>query len=437
MIPRALRKQTWNDHGATAGTIGTAFVLQGVLLISGVLVARLLGIEGRGELALLVVFPLVLAQTGTLGIPIATTYFIAQNPGATREIVRSILGSLVLVTAALIVVHAAILFVFLQGRHDAFIIAGLSTLLVLPARVAQMFGLALLQGQRLFGAFNLLRILQVTFYSGSLVLIFLLGPRSLPLVVEAWAGSQVLAALVTIWVAQRSVRNAARGDGSSPSKGVLVRVGLKGLLGSANPVESFGIDDLIVGLVAGPAALGIYVVAFAFTNLPKFVAQSIGMVAYPRIAGLASGHRTAILRYSTLTLIVCGSIILAGQALVGWLVPMFFGAEFNEAVGIARILLLSALPLCLRRVLAECARGAGLPGLGSLAEFIACVVLVPSAILLTASWGVTGSAWAMTISGCVSLLVVSIPLLSGVSNGKGQVALSVGAARPILSSKSG
>ena len=44
-----------------AGSILTGFVGQGVLIVSGVLAARILGVQDRGYLALLVLFPAVLA----------------------------------------------------------------------------------------------------------------------------------------------------------------------------------------------------------------------------------------------------------------------------------------------------------------------------------------------------------------------------------------
>ena len=48
----------------------------------------------------------------------------------------------------------------------------------------------------------------------------------------------------------------------------------------------------VIGLFLAPAALGLYVVAQAFTNLPRFISESVGAVAYPNIA--ASADRRVI-----------------------------------------------------------------------------------------------------------------------------------------------
>ena len=66
--------------------------LQGscVLVASGILVARALGVEGRGQLAVIVLVPSVLSQLGTLGVPLALTYFIAKDPEGGSPLLRSL-----------------------------------------------------------------------------------------------------------------------------------------------------------------------------------------------------------------------------------------------------------------------------------------------------------------------------------------------------------
>ena len=64
----------------------------------------------------------------------------------------------------------------------------------------------------------------------------------------------------------------------------LLRFGIRGWLGTATPSEALRLDQVIVGLLLSPSALGLYVVGGSFSNLPRFIAQSVGLVAYPRIA---------------------------------------------------------------------------------------------------------------------------------------------------------
>jgi hypothetical protein len=81
--PRPLR--AWGPEirrraaGPISGTIWTSFGIQALLAGSGIITARLLGVEDRGNLAFLALVTAVLAQAGGLGLPTAATYFLANK----------------------------------------------------------------------------------------------------------------------------------------------------------------------------------------------------------------------------------------------------------------------------------------------------------------------------------------------------------------------
>ena len=82
-------------RGAPAGlgrdaalAVATGFAIQAVLVVTGPLLARMLGPDGRGYLAALILWPLVITQLGNLGIPSALTYSIARDSSASRAVAR-------------------------------------------------------------------------------------------------------------------------------------------------------------------------------------------------------------------------------------------------------------------------------------------------------------------------------------------------------------
>ena len=79
--------------GAVVGSVATGLAGQLMLVASGILVARALGVEGRGQLAVIVLVPSVLSQLGTLGVPLAVTYYVARDPDGGRRLLRSLAGS--------------------------------------------------------------------------------------------------------------------------------------------------------------------------------------------------------------------------------------------------------------------------------------------------------------------------------------------------------
>ncbi len=146
------------------------------------------------------------------------------------------------------------------------------------------------------------------------------------------------------------------------------RFGLKSLFGSVSPIDALRLDQAIVGLLLTPVALGFYVVAQAFTNLPRIVAYSIGAVAYPQVAAHKdpTAARRVLWRYFFIGVALAALVTVALGVAAGELVTVFFGSEFGEATSIARILLLGTLFMAARRVLTDGVNGLGHPGLGTL-----------------------------------------------------------------------
>jgi O-antigen/teichoic acid export membrane protein len=397
--------------GATKGSLTsilinsviTGFGGQIAVLVSGVLAARLLGPEDRGNLALLVLIPIALSQLGSLGLPLALTFEFSRNElagrGALRNLARPALG----LTATLVAVHVIVV-LFLAAHRDFDVqLAAAISLLVIPADSAQLYGLAILQGRRDFTAFNVLRLLPAVTYGALCAVAFLLGAGDLYVFALLFAGSYALVGAITLITALR--RSPPEEVADAAPAVTLFRFGIRGLFGSVSPLETLRLDQAIVGLFLSPAALGLYVVGVAFTNLPRFVASSIGVVAYP----LVTAHRDPVRarrsmwRFLIASIVVGVAVITPLEVLSGWVIPTFFGAAFAAAVPIMQILLVSALFLSARRVLTDTSRGIGQPGVGTIAEVVSWVSLIPGIAVLAPPLGAAGVALAFTISAAISL----------------------------------
>ena len=272
----------------------------------------------------------------------------------------------------------------------------------MPAILGQSYGTAILQGQQRFLAFNVLRALPATSYAVAVLAIFVVGGGNLEWVVVGWIVASLVSAAVTLFVAFRPVR--LRQAHRSPERlRSMLSFGIKGLLGWTSPVETFRLDQAVVGLFLTPAALGLYVVGLAFANLPRFIAQSVGYIAYPRIAGRRGDEAWKELwQFFWLASGAAALVVLALELSVAWLVPVFFGDEFSGAVPLTRILLIGALFLSARRVLTDGAQGLGRPGLGTIAEVSSWVFLLPALGIFTPLWNARGVALALTVSAALA-----------------------------------
>ena len=392
---------------ALIGSLLTGVSGQGALIVSGVLAARILGVENRGHLALLVLIPTGLSQLGGLGLPMAVTYFIARDEAHAAAIVRSLLKPALAQVALIVAVHILILGVLLDDEPQVVRLAGVVTLAWVPSALALQYGLAILQGQQRFRSFNILRLLPASLYSVGVLFIFLLPAGSLPWIASIWVASYAVVGTTTLVISIRCLPSAV--DGPTPTRWQMLRFGLRGFLGSVSPIENFRVDQALVSFLLSPAALGLYIVGVSFTSLPRFLAQSVGMVAYPRVASLfdPTAARRSIWRFFGVTFLICGAVVAVLEVSVGWLLPFFFGEQFSEAVPIARILLLSSVFFGARRVLVDGARGVGQVALGTVGEAVSLVFLLIALWLLMPRLGVEGVALALVLSSAASLTVIT------------------------------
>ena len=100
--------------------------------------------------------------------------------------------------------------------------------------------------------------------------------------------SRAIFAPVTLATAWRDAVAQQREGGTLSLTSWILRFGRRSLFGGAPAVEAYRADQAVVALFLPPVALGIYVVALALTNLPRFIARSVGMVATPTVAAGAT-----------------------------------------------------------------------------------------------------------------------------------------------------
>lgn len=391
---------------ATATTIGTALALQGTAVVSGSIAAHLLGVTDRGNLALLWIVALITVQLGSLGTPAAVTYGLANRGGLNHSDWLG-LRRLACAQAGLVVTaHAIALLVVLHDRSSSVQTAGAITLIVGAGGVAQLYGLAILQGAERFLAFNVLRTLPLLAYSLALVAALLADAGTLVEVATIWAIPTAVFGCVTLAIAVRRLPRAL----AEPPLGTrsFVSFGVRAIFGTFAAFEQLQLDQALVALLLSTDALGVYVAAVAISNLPRYLGTSIGAVAFPAVAACHDlpSVRREILRFALLGLAVCGSVVAGLAATLGSIVPLLFGDEFRPAIEIGRILLLASLLQSLRRVLTDATRGADRPGLGTIGEMVTWATMVPTAVALGSSYGLKGIAWALATASAAGLLTV-------------------------------
>lgn len=393
-------------------TLGSMFASgsgQLALVVSGICAARILGVHDRGQLALFVLVPLILTVFGALGTPVAITYFIARDRTNARGVVSTVRKLGMRQTAVIMAIYIVILIALYHSAPNSLKLAAATTLLLIPTKLAQDYGICILQGQGRFRAFNITRCLPAFAYAALVLVVFVIGGGHLLAVTLCYVVATSTMGIVTLTICLRGLPARAAAE-RNPQPREVISFGLKALLGAVYPTEAFQIDQAFVALFLSPIALGLYVVGVSFTNLPRFMAQGVGLVAYPHVAGVHDRRdaRQAVWRFfwlvTAMSLVICGALELATPRLI----PVVFGNDFRGSVGVTQILLIASFIVSIRRVLSDGMRGAGYPTLGTLAEVIGLLLLVPALAVLIPVAGLTGAAAAVPIAaggGLVALLL--------------------------------
>lgn len=389
------------------------FVSQGLKfafsLLLGVLIARALGPEGRGEYGLLMLTFSLLVALGNLGLPASAVYFTAQNHYSRASLVKT------LAAAALLLGLLGDFLLLLVTRlgWDRLLFGGslspaaLGLALVgLPLLFSTTFFQAFLQGRHEIQAYNRFQLFSVFLQLALVAACFGLGGVSVNLLVGVFVLSQGISLLFLI----NALREEFRGGLRAPWLGLgelahMGRYSLWAYLGNSAQFLCYRIDVFLVGAMLGTAAVGLYTLAVSLGEMLWMLTTPLATVLFPHFsASEAGGHRKAFLAAA----FGLGSTTMAAALLFvvsPWLVVAFYGLPFAASVEALHWLLPGIVAFSATNVLAAHLAGTGKPKVNFYAALVALGVTVLLDFLLIPRWGIVGASVATSFAYASSSLV--------------------------------
>jgi len=377
-----------------------------VAFASGGLVARLLGPEGRGELAAIQIWPSFLASLSLLGLSQSVVYFTARRPDEAGRYLTS---------ATLLTLLSSFLFMAMGYLLMPFVLAAQSPQTVEAARwyllIIPLFSLTgmpqnSLRGQSDFTVWNLMRLVVPL---GWVVLLLVASHRGQN--DPAWLafGYLVLSALFII-PAVGIVLSRTRGP-FLPDKRQwrpMLGYGLPLALVSIPLLLNMRLDQMLMTALVMPRLLGLYAVAVAWGGAVSPLLSAVGIVLFPRVASQPSvaGSMSTLAKGFSLTMalgIVIGGLVLILTPIA---VPLIFGVEFKAAVPPAMLLVLGGVVSSIKGTLGEGVRGLGESKVILLGEGLGLAVTAAGLILLLRPAEMIGAATASVLGYCVTTWVL-------------------------------
>lgn len=313
-----------------AETYLTRIVLMCLALVTTVIVARLLGPEGRGYYAVAAATGALGVQFGNLGLHTSNTYFVAKHP----ESLPFLTGNSLVVSfgfGGLIAMVLGIIFTVSPGLLGI----GGATLLMALAWIP--FGLAytltqnLLLGLQDVRGYNLAEILNKTvplLLIGILVLTRHIGVA--PLL------STMLFALVVSWV-WMATRVRDRSPGRPEVSRVVFRNSMsyaaKAYLAAGFCFLVLRADLLMVQHMLGPQQAGYYSIASTMADYASVLAMVIGTILFPKLSAVTNLQTKLVLtRKATIgTGLTLLPLLGVAALLARPAVYLLFGPSFSAA----------------------------------------------------------------------------------------------------------
>lgn len=380
-------------------TFTATIVIQVVTMVGGIISARLLLPQGKGELTAVMLWPSMLASIGSLSIAEAVTYYVAnESETDAKKVFASGMALALGLASGLLGIGYLILPMVLSGYGANVVSTGRIYLAYIPLNLIVLTLVAIILGKLHFTEYNALRAFVHMSFVAGMVVLYALNQVSVRTFALASLASVLITLFLTLWVVLRNGWLGWRIDVQTIKK--LVGYGLKVHLGSVTSLFNLRLDQMLMSVFLMPSTLGLYVVAVTLSAGASLGASTIGLVAFPHVANL-SPHQAKCQAYGRfIRLTVFLSLISAIGLfwLTPWVLLFFFGADYLPATWAARILILASIPLGCNMLFAAGFKAFNRPFVSSKAELIGLGVMGLSLWALLPRYEAIGAAWASLLA---------------------------------------
>jgi O-antigen/teichoic acid export membrane protein len=376
-------------------------------VVTSLLGAWALGPEGRGEVALITLWPHVCMYLGALGLPNALRYWTARRPDWTGALCgQSLLyalaaGGLAVLAAEFVVPR------WIGARSEA--VMWLVRLFLFNAPLILLFELlrGILEGARRFAWLGAARLAFYGVQGAGYLGLWATNRLTVKTAVLTLALGQLVCTALAAAAVWRELR--PRLGLSRAAFAETLRYGLRSYPGTLTENSQVRLDQLMLANLAASSFIGLHAVAVALAEITSTLASSVSDALLPEVA--AAERRADALNLLTRSLALTAGVqvvaLIPGWLLSPYILRFLYGADFVAAADALRVLLVASAVLSLGNIVVSGLNGFGHPGLSATARLAAAVTTLAAMPLFVPRWGLVGAAAATLVSYCALLVVAS------------------------------
>jgi len=386
----------------------TSFVFS---FATSILIARILGPEGKGALALIFLVPSLLFVIGNFGLAEASIYYLGRREASLEKIASNNTFLSLIISAILM----AVFFMTFSEIHRIFFHDILPEyfyigVVILPLLLFISYASSILLSQGKIRQFNLVNLIPVLVFPALFGFSLIFSIERLMSAVATQVLSVATGMIFVLVFLRRLTR--FRIIYCPELTKQQFGFGLKSYWANLMAFLNYRIDLFLVAYFLPVREVGYYTLAFGLAEIIWYIADSVSTVFFPKISSLSPAQANLFAP------VVCRqTLFLTGLAGLGLLaagkpiIAVIYGKTFLPALLPLMILLPGVWLLSLGKVISNYLSGQGRPEIAAVSASIVLFFNIVLNIILIPKLGIKGAALVSTISYALATLIVLVAFL--------------------------
>ena len=394
----------------------TRILLAALGLVNGIIISRVLDPEGRGLYSLVALVMSMLFLVGNFGLNSSTIYYAAKTDTDKHKLLANsfvICFFLPLVLGTGFFMLAPLFNKLLAGMSSKYILMAVSAL---PFYFFYNIFNGILLGTNRVKEYNFVRIFEsiaILVFIFSALYIFKLGLKG---AVLGWWLSIFFTAILAVVLVFRKVK--FKFEFFPAQFKETARFGIKSYFSNLSQFFNYRLDMFLVSMFTGWAGVGIYAVAVSLGEILWFLPGSMALLLLPKTSATPDKERNSftpvVCRVTFAFTIITGVLLFIFSDTI---VKLLFGEKFIPSILPLLILIPGTIIYSIQTILASDIAGRGKPEYNTYISFGGLTATIILDLLLIPSRGVSGAAFASSVS-YIATTAVTIAVFLKMSGGE-------------------
>jgi O-antigen/teichoic acid export membrane protein len=390
--------------------VASNIILTITSLVTGIITARLLGPEGRGELYLVIQFATFASLFLTFGLGSSYQYHLSKKIFSHITIVAHMLVQLFVSIMLVSIIYYSIpeitsIFQWTKLERSVQFMASIAVMTNITILLSSFILVAMPHGVRLNSIISV--IASLIYLIALLILVWLLDLGSIG-AITAYILSLIARLVPIVSKIIKGIWSNLKIQWLGPSR-VLFKYGLASFLSNLMISSVMRIDVFILGSMAGAGAVGIYSVAVAFAELALMIPSALGTSLFTHLPSSTLSDQRKIVSMSSRIIIFLTLFIGLVLVIISYpLVIMLMGDKYSDAVIPLCLLIPGLIAMSVNYVFSNYFAANGQPLLGAACFGCGLLVNIVLNIILIPVLKIEGAA----IASSISYVIISIIFLA-------------------------